>query len=168
VTLFSGYRSGLRSTLRSGLNPSDVAGFPIVAGVTLDALLGWHAPATAAEWTLTMAASGLSGNPTVAWNFQDASGSPTDFMGGGVVLGVNAAPTYQSPSSGATRVGIRFTEATAGQRMFNNSGAPNPGTTSTLVGAYIEFPAVAPAALRGVITKTATTPRVAHNTTGKL
>jgi hypothetical protein len=89
-------------------------------------------------------------------------------MGGSVVLGVNAAPTYQSPSTGWSRVGIRYTDGTASQRMFNNSGAPNPGTTSTLTLAYIEFPASAPAALRGVITKTATTPRIAHNTTGKL
>jgi hypothetical protein len=116
-----------------------------------------------------MAAAGLAtGNPTVAWTLQDASGNPTDFMGGSVVLGVNAAPTYQSPVPGYSRFGIRFVDGTASQRMFNNSAAPNPALTSTLVFAVVQFPSSAPAAARGIITKTATTPRVALNTTGKL
>jgi hypothetical protein len=146
---------------------------PVIPGVTRDATSGIYAPATASEWTTFLAAfqvaTGISvANPTVAWNFQDAAGNPTDFMGGSVVLGVNAGPTYQSPSTGWSRVGIRFTDGAASQRMFNNSGAPDPSATSTLVLCYIDFPAAAPVAARGVVTKTATTPRVAHNTTNKL
>lgn len=141
----------------------------VIAGVTRDPTSGKYAPATAGEWTLLMAAAGLAtGNPTAAWTLQDASGNPTDFMGGAVVLAANGAPTYQSPSTGWARVGIRFTDGVASQRLFNNVNAPNPATVSTLVGAYIEFPASAPAAARGLITKTGAAPRVSHNTTGKL
>ena len=54
MSLVSGLRSGVRSVLRSGLNPSDGGAPDPLAGVTRDAISGWYFPASAAEWTLLM------------------------------------------------------------------------------------------------------------------
>jgi hypothetical protein len=167
VSLVSGLRSGIRSILRSGLNPADTN---VIAGVTRDASSGIYCPASSTEWTTFLAAAGdAAGGPACIWGFQDASLQIVDATGLATLGSVNGSPTFQSPVTGWTRTSLRFTEATAGQRAFNNATAPNPNTTSTFVLMIAEFPAVAPGGTRGVVTKvTAGGGHVDLAATGKL
>lgn len=166
MSLVSGLRSGLRSALRSGLNPSDASA---IVGVTRDSASGRYFPASSTEWTLLMAAAGLAtGNPTSCWNCQEASGTIADAFGVADLAPTPTPPDYQSPVLGYTRTALRFTDSVANQRMFNNSTAPNPNSTSTLIGAVIEFSAVAPGGTRGVVTKTGTGTAIEINTAGSL
>ncbi len=166
MSLVSTLRSGLRSTLRSGLNPSDSSA---IVGVTRDATSGQYFPANSTEWTTLMTAAGLAtGDPTSCWNCQEASGSIIDAFGVADLVTTPTAPSYQVGSVGYTRLGLNFTDGTANQRMFNNSTAPDPHATSTLIGAVIDFSAIAPGGTRGVITKTATGAAMEINTSGSL
>jgi len=167
-----GLAVGPRVGIAAGINADPIAPPPsssVIAGVTRDALSRVYCPSSPAEWTAFMAAAPLAtGNPQCAWTCQDPGGTPTDVMGGGVPLAPNAAPAFQSPVAGWARTAIRFTDGAASQRLFNNFSVPDPSLTSTLAVAIVDFPAVAPAGVRGLIAKTATTPRLALSTTGRL
>lgn len=166
-----GARVGLRIGSRVGLAVGvgeDETGAGVIAGVTRDPLSGKYAPASAAEWTKLMTAAGLAtGNPTNAWGFSEPSGNTADLVDS-QILAPGGGPAYQSPSAGWSRQGIRCTDGAANMRMSTNFGPPDPSTNSTLMMAYIELPAGAPAAARGVMAKSLTTANVSLNTTGKL
>ena len=163
-----GMRIGMQVGPRVGEGIGLTGDASSIAGVTRDALSGKYVPASATEWTKLMAAANLAtGNPTDAWGFQEGSGNTLDLIGA-QPLAPGGSPTYQSSSTGWTRVGIRMTDAASNMRMGTNFGPPDPSATSTLMLAYIEMPAAAPAAARGVMAKSLTSAAVALNTTGKL
>lgn len=98
-------------------------------GVTQDGTSGKFVPATVGEWTQTMAAAGLSVNPTDWWLCQEPSGNLAS-SGAGVTLTANGTPLYQQAVTGWSRLGVGFTNA-ANQRFTAAAGiGPNPGATS--------------------------------------
>lgn len=112
--------------LGSAVNP--------MAGVTQDATSLKFVPATAGEWTTTMAAAGIaSGNPTDWWLCQEAAGNLASSGPGAVTLTANGAPLYRQAAAGWTRLAVGFTNA-ANQRFTAAAGiGPNPGATSVLL-----------------------------------
>lgn len=164
-----GLKCGVKCGVAAGISSDSVGGgFPITAGVTLDSAAQKHFPATAGEWTALLAAAGdAAGNPTCLWTMQSAT-APTDVIDGANLLDTPTAPTYQQAVAGYSRFGIAFADGTANQRLLNNSTAPDPSLTSTLDLLVVKMPAAAPAAARGLLCKTFTSPRLDLNTTGKL
>lgn len=137
-----------------------------IAGVTEDPTNANYYPANAAEWTLFMAAIGLStGNPSSVWNLQEASGNAADSIGG-VALTANSITLYRQPVPGASRLCIRGVDGTANSNLRNITTAPNPSLTSCLLLAFVDLPTT-PAAIRDMIAL-ATNSDVRYNTTGKL
>lgn len=123
--------------------------------VDRDATSGMRVPSTATQWTdfnAYQVAIGTANYPNVSpasvWQFQQASGNSTDAIGGITCTPANWT-TFQSPVTGWTRVAIRGVDAAANSSHSNTTTAPNPSLTSTLVIAYLDFPA-APAAQRDV------------------
>ena len=106
-----------------------------IAGVTRDAASGIYFPANQAEWTLMMAAAGLAtGNPSLVWNHQDASGNPAEADGGVALVVENAAGiSYQNAVAGFTRKALNTTSGTAGLVRTTDAGLPDLATTSQLL-----------------------------------
>lgn len=168
----AGARAGLRVGVAAGVSADQLgdslSNFPITPGVTLDAAAQKHFPATAGEWTALLAAAGdAAGNPTCLWTCQAAT-APVDVIDGANLVDTPVAPLYQQAVAGYSRFGIAFVDGTANQRLLNNSTAPDPSLTSTLELLVVKMPAAAPAAARGLLCKTFTTPRLDLNTTGRI
>jgi hypothetical protein len=115
---------------RLGIGADQIAPQGLVGLVTRDASSLIYCPATAAEWTATMAAAGLSaiGNPTQLWKLQEASGSPADSIGS-ATLTANGAVSYQQTVSGWTRKAIVPTSGGANYLFNNSDGALSDGST---------------------------------------
>ncbi len=168
MSLVSGLRSGVRSVLRSGLNPSDGGVPDPLAGVTRDATSLVYAPATAGEWTSTMAAASLAtGNPASTWLFQEASGNLADAIGGVTLTQTGVGHLYQQLVTGWTRRAVQCVDAVAGQKWLNTTTAPNAGTTDVLLLVYVSVPLVAPLAARDLLGHAAAAD-CRMNTTGRL
>jgi hypothetical protein len=131
MSLVSGLRSGIRSALRSGLNPSDLSN--PMAGVTLDAASGKYFPATDAEWTITMAAAGISsGNPSALHLLQDASGNPVDVYGLFPLAASGTGLTYRQAVAGYTRLAMGTTSGTSGLLQSLDASLPDLGSADML------------------------------------
>lgn len=138
MSLFTGIRSGLRSGLRSGINPGDSAG---MASVARDAGSGVYLPATAAQWTATLAAAGIaSGGPSALHLLNDVAGNPVDAIGT-FPLTASGTLTYGAGASGWTKVGIATTLGVAGLLQTTAAGLPDISTTSLLALVYAATPA---------------------------
>lgn len=113
-----------------------------IAGVTRDSLNQKYYPANDAEWTLLMTAAGLAtGNPANVWTLQGASNAADSGNPGGCTL-TNTFGNPQSAVTGATRLGYTNADGGTSKKLLGTTGAPNPGTTSTLLLAYIDFGAL--------------------------
>lgn len=83
-----------------------------MVGVTQDAASGVYVPASASEWTTTMAAAGVAtGNPDSLWLMQESSGDLTDTIGSRTLV-AHGSPAYSQPISGMTRLGVKPTTDT--------------------------------------------------------
>lgn len=138
MSLVSGLRTGVRSILRSGLNPGDST--VSMAGVAQDATSGIYCPASAAQWTTTLAVAGITtGNPSSLYLLQEAAGNPADSIG---AFTLTAAGTllYQQPVTGWTRLGITTTDGVAGSLQSVSASLPDIATTSCLLLLYVLLP----------------------------
>lgn len=123
-----------------------------MTSVTRDATSLIYCPATAAEWTTTMSVAGLSsGNPSLLWLSQEASGDLTDSIG--TFTGTASGWNYQQAVTGWTRSAVSADVASA-RIIFNAAaGLPDINTASCLVLTYHSFPAVeAPAGYYSLVT----------------
>lgn len=166
-----GPRVGFRVGLAAGLSEDQISP-PIsgggIPGVTRDATSGIYAPANATEWTALMAAAGLAtGNPGSTWNMQEASGNLADSIGTVTLTQTGAGHLYQQPITGWSRLGVQTVDGTANQKWVNTTTANNPNVTDVFLLGYVETPAASPAAVRDVMTKSASAD-CRFNTTGKL
>ncbi len=133
VTSFSsGHSGGIRP---APLVPSGMA------TVTRDATSLIYTPANAAEWTTTLAVAGIStGNPSLLWLLQEASGDAADSIG--TFTGTSAgAFGYQQAVTGWTRKGVTFTGGQAHTIRSTAAGLPDILTASMLVLAIAATPA---------------------------
>lgn len=105
-----------------------------------DATSNKGVPANAAEWTALLASAGVStGNPSIVWGMQVASGNLTDSIGSFTGTAAGTGITYSSAVPGWTRVGITTTEAATGVFTNTDSGLPDLSTTSILVLSYCKI-----------------------------
>lgn len=122
----------------------------VVKLVDRDATNGKRFPSSATQWTDFLAYIGdASGGPSSVWLLQQASGNATDSVGA-ITLTPASWTSFQQAVTGATRVGIRGVDGTSNSRFLNSTTAPNPLLTSTMLLAYIDFPAT-PAVGRGIM-----------------
>lgn len=136
------------------------------AGVTRDSGNLNYFPANSTEWTIFLAAIGVtSGGPSSVWNMQEASGNAADAIGG-ITLTANNITLYQQTITGVSRKGIKGVDGTANSNIRNATTAANPSTTSCLAIHFVDIPA-APAAARDVMA-IATNSDLRYNTNGKL
>ena len=139
-----------------------------IPGVTRDATNLNYYPANATEWTALMSAAGLAtGNPSSVWPAQEPSGALADSIGAISLAVTGAAFAYQAAITGATRKGVKGTDGAVNSALLNNTTAPNPAATSTLQLAYLDVPA-APAAVRGIMSSTASGGLFRWNITGTM
>lgn len=166
-----GLAVGARVGVAAGVNADEMAppsAGSLIAGVTRDASSGWYFPASAAEWTLLMAAAGLAtGNPSSVHLNQEASGNLADSIGAVALTQTGAGHLYQQTVAGFTRKAVTTVDGTAGQKWINTTVAPDPGVISTLWLVAIRFPAANPAAIRDLLANSSLMD-VRFTTTGKL
>lgn len=121
-----------------------------ISGVSRDATSGIYCPANSTEWGLIMTAAGLAtGNPSSCWLLQESSGNAADSIGS-ITLTAALSPAYQQTITGWTRKAISMTDGNGNMRLVNNTTAADPSVTSTLLLAYVSFPA-APVAQRTIM-----------------
>lgn len=108
---------------------------------------GKGVPNSAAEWTLTLAAAGIStGNPGALWLCQEPSGNPADSIGSNGLTAFGAV-SYANNVTDWTRKALGLIH-TGG--AFYNVSIGNTSTTSYMVLAYVAMIA-APVANQPVI-----------------
>ncbi len=128
MTVLAGLRSGIRSVLRSGLNPSDGAS---LNGVTRDATSSIYCPATAAEWTSFLAVAGdAAGGPSALYLCQEASGNLADSIGSFTLTASGTGITYAQTVSGWSRKGVAFNDGGSGAFTSTDAGLPDLSTES--------------------------------------
>lgn len=139
-----------------------------IGGVTRDPGNLNYFPANNTEWTILMAAAGLStGNPSSVWNSQEATGTLADSIGAVPLALQGTAPAYRQAMTGLTRLGVRWTDGLLNSDLNNTTTAPNPATTSLLMLAYLDFPSV-PAATREILRTAGTNSVIRWLSTGRL
>lgn len=132
-----------------GIESSAIA-TPTMAGVTQDGTSGKYVPANASEWTTTMSVAGIgSGNPSLLWLLQEASGNAADSIGSftGTASG---SVSYQNAVAGWTRKSINLADAGAGNILNTAAGLPDPASGSYLILSYAAMLGT-PAAIRNPI-----------------
>jgi hypothetical protein len=138
-----------------------------MAGVARDATSLKYVPSTAAQWTQTLAAAGISASgPAWGWGFQDASGNPAPFLGADSLTASGTGITYQSPVSGWSRAGLATADGATGAFVSTAGDLPSYGTTSMTTLAYIAFGA-APPSQRELFFQGVTPTELRYATTGK-
>lgn len=137
IGLRTGLAVGLRTGFAVGLGADPLTGASGIAGVSRDASSGKYCPANAAEWTLLMAAAGLAtGNPSLLWLCQEASGNLADSIGSFTGVQSGAVPTYQQAVSGWTRVGVKTADGATTKFSDASAGEPDGLTNSQLTLCY--------------------------------
>jgi hypothetical protein len=149
----SGVKCGVRCGVAAGSSADEVgadAGGGMV-GVTQDATSLIYVPATAGEWTTTMAVAGIgSGNPASLWLCQEASGNLSDTIDSNALTVAGANWTYRQAVTGWARLALKVTDASANHNAQNNATVPDVQTTSALLYGVVSMPAVAPGANRRI------------------
>ena len=126
----------------------------IIAGVPRDTASKMYFPVTGAHWTAYRAATSVfaGGNPTHGWDLQETGTTNfADSIGSSTLSQPDVAMVHAQAVTGFTRLGMRGTEATSGQRAINFTNAPNPNTTSILLMAHVRFAASLPGGTRGLL-----------------
>ena len=106
-----------------------------------------YVPATNAQF-----ASRTGVTPTSIWLCQEASGNLADVNGVNTLTQNATGHLYQQAVSGWTRKAVATVDGTANQKWVNITTAPNAGSVSVAMLAYIRTPPSAPAATRSMIT----------------
>ena len=144
----SAYRSiGVRRN-RDRLAQSRVTG-PL-SSVTKDATGNIYFPSTAGEWTTTLAVAGISsGIPTQLWLCQDSGTPLANVITPAITLATTGtAPTYQSPLTGFSRLGILCADNANTIVRSLSASLPDVSVTDVLVYGVIQTTSVAPASTR--------------------
>lgn len=122
-----------------------------MASVTRDATSLIYVPASAGEWSSTMAVAGIgSGNPASTWLCQEASGNLADSIGANTLTVAGASWAYRQAVTGWTRLALTVPDASANHNAQNNATVPDVQTTSVLLYGIVSMPAAAPAANRRI------------------
>lgn len=147
----AGIKCGVRAGIAAGASADELtaSGGGGMTGVTQDATSLIYVPATAGEWTTTMAAAGIgSGNPASLWLCQEASGNLADTIDSNVLTVAGANWAYRQAVTGWARLALTVTDASANHNAQNNATVPDVQTTSALLYGVVSMPAAAPAANR--------------------
>lgn len=122
-----------------------------MAGVAQDATSGIYCPATAAQWTTTLAAAGLAiSGPRDLWLLQEASGTNADTIGP-TTLSNTGPMAYQQTQAGWSRKGMTAPNVDAGYYIANTTDTGLPSnTTSWLVLMYVAITGAPASGTRGV------------------
>lgn len=141
------------------------AGIP---GVTRDVASGIYYPATQAEWTTFIAATGLAISvPDAIWNFQDASGNPVDSGPSGFTLtAAGTGLSYQQAVAGLSRKAIKTTDGSTGTLVTTSASLPDVSVTSCATLADIAV--TTPLAVRALYAQGTTMQSFRVNTTPRL
>jgi hypothetical protein len=138
---------GPRVGMASGIDQDPVRppiGGGVIPGVTRDAASGIYCPASAAEWTLLMAAAGLAtGNPSALHLMQEASGTLADSIGTFPLATSGTGVTFQQNVGGWSRKAWMTTSGGTGLAQNTDVALPNIGTNSLLGLGYVLNTAVA-------------------------
>jgi len=171
IGIRAGLAAGARAGLAAGISADAITtGSSSMSGVTRDATSSVYVPASAAEWTVTMAVAGIAtGNPAALWLCQEASGNLADSIGANTLTVAGASYAYRQATTGWTRLAITVPDASSNHNAQNNATVPDVQTTSVLLYGIVTMPAAAPAANRrlahldgttGAIVQFSTTPRL--------
>lgn len=159
-----GAKVGPRVGVAVGIGTDELAAGGM-AGVARDATSGIYCPATAAQWTQTLGVAGIaSGNPSVLYLLQEASGNIADSIGTFTGTATGTGFTYSNVEAGWSRVGVGMTDAATGQWLNTSASLPDPATTSMLMLTYANVTNT-PAAARLVTRMAGTTTIRAQITT---
>lgn len=121
-----------------------------VVGVTLDASAQKYPPVDADEWTLALAAAGISsGNPDSVWNCEELSSQNLiDFIAHDT-LNTSGTPSGNNAVTGWTRLSVNTTDGSAGMG-WSSTQTVDLSTTSGLLIAYVAMTGT-PAAEREIM-----------------
>lgn len=138
VGLVAGPRSGYATGIgEDELTPSGGGGG--IAGVSRDASSGVYCPASAAEWTLLMAAAGLAtGNPSALYLCQEAAANLADSIGTFTLAASGTGLVYQQAIAGWARKAFGTTSGGTGVAASVDIGLPNILTNSILLLGYVQ------------------------------
>lgn len=132
-----GIQVGVQAGSRIGIG--DAASGNPMAGVSQDATSLKYAPATAGEWTITMAAAGIgTGNPSALHLMQEASGDLLDSIGAFPLTSIGTGQSYQQAVAGWTRKAVTIANAQTNAWQSVDAALPNILTTSMLILAYVK------------------------------
>lgn len=122
-----------------------------MAGVARDGTSSIYCPATAGQWTTTLAAASIaSGGPSALHLMQDAAGGPADAIGTFTMTVAGAGRTYQQAVTGWTRLSITHIDNATSNMMNTDALLPDIGTNSCLMLLYGKLDST-PAAQRTMI-----------------
>jgi len=130
MSIVSGILLGIRSSIRSGVNPS-LSGNPL-AGVSQDATSSKYVPATSGEWTTLAGVAGVSA-PSFGWGMQDASGALAASVGSVTLASEGSRQAYQQTVAGWSRKGI---QSKADGWLSSDASFPDISTTSQTLLVY--------------------------------
>lgn len=135
-----GMAVGMRAAGAIGIDANEVSP-PVassMASVTRDATSGIYCPATAGEWSTTLAVAGITtGNPSAWWLMQEAAGNLADSSGNGLALTASGTLLYQQAVTGWSRKAIQTTLGFAGIMQSAAAGLPDIATQSCLLLGYV-------------------------------
>lgn len=111
----------------------------VISGVDRDAASGLYFPNGSSQYTTYLAAVPASPtitvNPVNLWLLQ-GSGNAADSIGSCTLT--NTFGTTGGALTGVTRVGYSDTDGGTNKKLVGTTGAPNPRTTSTLLGTLVD------------------------------
>lgn len=150
IGLKVGVSVGVRAGVAVGVNADPISSGGGGGGtVSKDATSNIFVPANAAEWATLMTNAGLAtGNPSLLWLAQEATGSLADSIGTFTATLAGGPPTYQQAVAGWSRKGISGTDGGSGVFSNTDAGLPDLTTQSILVMLYATM--TAPVSARGV------------------
>src|SRR6185436_7096847 len=101
IGIRAGLAAGARAGLAAGISADAITtGSSSMSGVTRDATSSVYVPASAAEWTVTMAVAGIAtGNPAALWLCQEASGNLADSIGANTLTVAGASYAYRQATT---------------------------------------------------------------------
>lgn len=141
-----GVRAGVRGGVAVGISSDPIAppNNPVIPGVTRDATSGIYTPASAAEWTILLAAAGIaSGGPSALHLCQEAAGNLADTIGAFPLTVSGTGVTYQQNVSGWSRKAFMTTTGGTGLATNTDVALPNIATNSLLGIGYIQNTTIA-------------------------
>lgn len=166
-----GCRIGPRIGPRMGVRIGRPPGGTSMAGVAQDATSSKFLPATAGQWTTTLAAAGIaSGNPSALFLCQEAAGNLADSIGAFTMTAGGTAAAYQQTVAGWSAKCVRAADAATTRFSNADVALPDAGVGSVLMLGIFDMPTANPAIVRSMLEygTSATRAAVEITTGGKL